>query len=73
VALRPHGLRTLALGLGTLAATVAAMGSTAAAANAALGVACPDPTTTASYCSVVTPASSRWSSDSMTPKRFQSI
>ena len=45
MALRPHGLRALALGLGTLAATVAAMGSTAAAANAALGVACPDPTT----------------------------
>jgi hypothetical protein len=44
VALRPHGLRALVLGLGTLAATVAAMGSTAAAANAALGVACPDPT-----------------------------
>ena len=46
MALRPHGLRTFVLGLGTLAATVAAMGSTAAAANAALGVACPDPTST---------------------------
>jgi hypothetical protein len=46
VALRPHGLRAFVLGLGTLAATVAAMGSTATAANAALGVACPDPTST---------------------------
>ena len=44
MALRPHGLRAFVLGLGTLAATVAAMGSTAAAANAALGVACPTPT-----------------------------
>lgn len=46
MALRPHGLRAFALGLGTLAATIAAMGSTAAAANAALGVTCPDPTST---------------------------
>jgi hypothetical protein len=44
LALRPLGLRTFVLGLGTLAATIAAMGSTAAAANAALGVSCPDPT-----------------------------
>jgi hypothetical protein len=44
VALRPHGLRALALGLGTLAASIAAMSGTTAAANAALGVTCPDPT-----------------------------
>lgn len=46
MALRPHGLRAFALGLGTLAATIAAMASTATAANAALGVTCPDPTST---------------------------
>jgi hypothetical protein len=44
VAFRPFGARSLILGLGTLAAAVAAMAGAAAPAHAALGLTCPDAT-----------------------------
>jgi hypothetical protein len=46
VGLRLFGARPLMLGLGTLAAAAAAMAGTAAPAHAALGIACPSPTST---------------------------
>ena len=46
MALRFFGARSVMLGVGTLAAAVAAMAGAPAPAHAALGIACPYPTST---------------------------